>query len=60
MKRILKKDKSINNSKLFSKKFKKNPISFLKNLIIDVKANRWNKNDLLKAIKEFLKKDIRK
>ncbi len=39
IKGLFKKDKSINTSKFFSKKVEEDPILFLKNLIIDIKAN---------------------
>jgi len=35
-------------------------MSFLENLIIDVKANSWDETDLLKVIERFLKDDARK
>jgi len=34
-------------------------MSFLENLIIDVEANGWDKTDLLKVIRGFLKEDAR-
>jgi len=37
-----------------------NPTFFLKNLIVDVEANSWDEQDLLKVIEGFLKDNIRK
>ena len=46
-------------SKSFAGKVGKDPISFLKNLIVDVEANNWDEMDLLKVIRGFLKDDAR-
>jgi len=39
---------------------RKDPTSFLENLIIDAEANGWDKTDLLKVIRRFLKDDAKK
>ena len=57
MKKSSKWNKPIIISKSFVRKVKENSISFLKNLMINIKANEQDKIDLLKVIKEFFKKN---
>ena len=55
----LKQGKSITIFKSFADKIGKDPISFLENLIVDMKANSQDETNLLKVIEEFLKNDTR-
>ena len=56
----VKREKPITTLKSFLEKVRKDPTSFLKNLVIDVEANGWDKTDLLEVIGGFFKNDIRK
>jgi len=56
----VKRGKPITIPKSFSGKVRKDPTSFLENLVIDAKANSWDKTDLLEVIGGFLKDDARK
>ena len=60
MKGQSKRGKPITTPKLFSKKVGEDLMSFLENLIIDAEANGWDKTDLLKVIRRFLKDDAKK
>jgi len=51
--------KPITTSKLFAGKVGEDSISFLENLVVDAKANSWDKIDLLEVIGGFLKDDVR-
>ncbi len=53
-------DKLITSSKLFAGKVEEDPILFLKNLVVDTEANRWDETDLLEVIRGFLKDDVKK
>ncbi len=54
-----KRGKPIIIPKPFLEKIRKDPISFLENLIIDAEANGWDKTDLLKVIGGFFKNNVR-
>ncbi len=52
-------EKPITTLKSFAGKIEEDLISFLKNLVVDAKANSWDKTDLLEVIGEFLKDGTR-
>ena len=54
-----KRGKPIITPKFFSGKVEENPTSFLENLVINAKVNRWDETDLLEVIRGFLKDDAR-
>ena len=54
-----KRDKLITILRLFSEKVKKDPTSFLENLVVDAEANSWDETDLLEVIEGFLKDNAR-
>ena len=54
-----KRGKLIITPKSFSEKVGEDSTSFLENLIVDAKANGWDKTDLLEVISGFLKDDTR-
>ncbi len=51
--------KPITIPKSFAEKVREDPISFLKNLVVDAKANGWDKTDFLEVIGGFLKDDAK-
>ncbi len=58
MKGNSKREKSIIILRFFSEWVREDLTSFLENLIVDAKANEWNKQNLFEVIKGFLKDDI--
>ncbi len=59
MKRLAKRNKPIIILNFFIERVEEDSISFLKNLIIDIKTNKWYKINFLKVIKGFLKNDVK-